>query len=208
MTMTREDMLRELELLPVWRLRAPPVELEVVKPAVASSEVTIVEAAIVDVPVIASDVKIDEVIVEPAHEPIPVNEAPVALRSLVSEDGNWLFLLEHLSDNSAEETLLQNMLRAIKVKANVDIKNIELAQLDAYQPKVMVIFGDVAVQNLLGNALDFEALRSNQHQQQLAQYNATSVIVTYHPCYLLQHLPSKAKAWDDLRLAIQIVRQT
>ncbi len=204
MTMTREDILRELELLPVWRLRAPPVELELGKSPIASRADATAEAILADVNVIELNKKIDEAIVEPAVEPIQLSATPVVLRLLVSEDTNWLFLLEYSADNEAE-TLLQNMLRAISVKLSVDIKHIGLAQLDKYQPKLMVVFGDAASQSLLGKSIAFEALRLNQHQQQLAQYNAIPVIVTYHPNDLLQHLPSKAKAWDDLRLAMQLI---
>ena len=203
--MTREDMLRELELLPVWRLRSTSAELELAKSVVASSENLAVAAAIIDVP-IASNAKVDGVLVGPATELIPINEPALMLRLLVSADANWLFLLEYSEDGLEKETLLQNMLRAVSVKTNVDIVRIELTQLAVYQPKLMVIFGDAAVRSLLGDAVSFEDLRLNQHQQQLVKYNSIPVIVTYHPRYLLQHLTTKAKTWDDLRLAMQFVR--
>jgi DNA polymerase len=35
-------------------------------------------------------------------------------------------------------------------------------------------------------------------------YQGVPVIVTYHPAYLLRALPDKAKAWQDLCLAMQV----
>ena len=201
--MTREDMLRELELLPLWRLRKTSTKLEFVKSVVANSK-DVKETAII----LPSNIKVDEVIVETATELKSINEPELMLRLLVSADANWLFLLEYSIDSFEEETLLQNMLRAVSVITNVDIMLIELQQLIVYQPKLMVVFGDALVKSLLGDAESFEDLRLKQHQKQLVQYNAIPTIVTYHPRYLLQHLNSKAKAWDDLSLAIQYVQQT
>jgi uracil-DNA glycosylase len=31
--------------------------------------------------------------------------------------------------------------------------------------------------------------------------------VTYHPAYLLRNLPDKAKAWEDLCLALDVLRR-
>ena len=216
MTMTREDMLRELGLLPVWRLREPlsgqpnkPAREPLAKPALDNAKVIDSELAeielIVDVPVTMADAQ-----VFPPNEStdeLQVSEASTMLRLLVSEDTNWLFLLEHISAQE-QETLLQNMLRAISVKTNVDITNVKLTQLAHYQPKVMLVFGEKAMQGLLGNTHSFEGLRLKQHEQQPATYQAIPVIVTYHPSHLLQHLPIKAQAWDDLRLAMRLVAQT
>lgn len=201
--MTREDMLRELELLPLWRLRKTSTELEFAKSVVANSK-DVKETATI----LPSNIKVDEVIVETATELKSINEPELMLRLLVSADANWVFLLEYSIDSFEEETLLQNMLRAVSVITNVDIMLIELQQLIVYQPKLMVVFGDALVKSLLGDAESFEDLRLKQHQKQLVQYNSIPTIVTYHPRYLLQHLNSKAKAWDDLSLAIQYVQQT
>ncbi len=38
-------------------------------------------------------------------------------------------------------------------------------------------------------------------------YNGVPVVVTYHPAYLLRNLPEKAKAWADLCLAQDVLRQ-
>jgi len=38
-------------------------------------------------------------------------------------------------------------------------------------------------------------------------YHGTPVIVTYHPAYLLRQPTEKAKAWEDLCLAVSVYRQ-
>ena len=195
-------MLRELELLPLWRLRAPPLNVAPLDKVVNQAADEKIDAA--ESPMIAPKPELIEpiqLVAEVAH----VASMP-AMRLLVSEDANCLFLLESIVDNTEAETLLHNMLRAISVKISADISQANITQLTQYQTKIIIAFGEVAAQALLGNALSFDALRLNQHQQALAIYSGTPVIITYHPTDLLQHLPDKAKAWDDLRLAMQIVQ--
>ena len=206
MTMMREDVLRELELLPLWHLRSSPVALELNHSTFGSSENGMLKDSIIDVPVIAPDVIIDEIIALPFDEQIKANKASLALRVMVSEDYNWLFLLDNSEGSAEQEALLKNILRAMSVKTSIDLKNFELAKCEAYSPKVIVVFGDAAMGNLLGNTFDFETLRLNQHQEKVAKYNAIPVVVTYHPHYLLQDLSSKAKAWDDLCLAMHLMQ--
>ena len=58
--------------------------------------------------------------------------------------------------------------------------------------------GRFAVQSLLATQEPIGKLRGRLHQ-----YEGVPVVVTYHPAYLLRNLPDKAKAWDDLCLAMQ-----
>jgi DNA polymerase len=39
-------------------------------------------------------------------------------------------------------------------------------------------------------------------------FNNTPVVVVYHPAYLLRSLPEKRKAWLDLKLAMQTVKDS
>lgn len=219
-------MLRELELLPVWRLRAPPLismpsveEVAVVQAQqntiqkntetvdMASPQLSnlidVAKVGLTALPVVVTEVKefVD------AAQPLP------AMRLLVSEDSHWLFLLaseqDSLAKNGEVETLLQNMLRSISVTIHRDIADVTLNQLTQYPAKLIIAFGDVASQALLGTDIIFEALRLKQHQQSHLhpiQFHTMSVVVTYHPAALLQNLPNKAKAWDDLKLALRILK--
>lgn len=70
------------------------------------------------------------------------------------------------------------------------------------QPRVILAMGRFAVQFLLATEEPIGRLRGRVHQ-----YAGVPVIVTYHPAYLLRNLPDKAKAWEDLCLAVQVMQQ-
>ena len=85
----------------------------------------------------------------------------------------------------------------------------EIAQCEPYlrrqvalvQPKVILARGRFAVQSLLQTTEPIGRLRGRVHH-----YAGVPVIVTYHPAYLLRALPEKAKAWQDLCLAMEVMR--
>lgn len=121
--------------------------------------------------------------------------------------------------------LLDNMLAAIGLKRgdNVYIANVvkcrppgnrnpEPAEANAcepylarqiglIQPRLIVALGKVSAQNLLGTEATIASLRGRTHA-----YRGTPLIVTYHPAYLLRNLTDKAKAWEDLCLAVDTMK--
>jgi DNA polymerase len=121
--------------------------------------------------------------------------------------------------------LLDNMLAAIKLKrsSNVYLTNLikchpldgrptaveEIAQCLPYlerqitliQPKLIVVLGKLAALTLLGSNTAVTTLRGKVHN-----YQGIPLIVTYHPDYLLRAPLEKAKAWQDLRLAVSTMR--
>jgi uracil-DNA glycosylase family 4 len=74
-------------------------------------------------------------------------------------------------------------------------------QVQLLQPKIVLAMGRFAVQALLGTSEPIGKLRGRAHQ-----YMGTPLVVTYHPAYLLRNLPDKAKAWADLCLAQELMR--
>jgi uracil-DNA glycosylase len=70
------------------------------------------------------------------------------------------------------------------------------------KPKIIVAMGRFAVQSLLRSEEPIGRLRGRVHQ-----YEGVPVIVTYHPAYLLRTPIDKAKAWDDLCLAMETAGQ-
>ena len=222
MSLTREDMLRELELLPVWRLNAP-LEPTVVAPLQAMQE-----AAPGVAPVAQEIEPIIEEIAEIKQEPtqalaiqeveaeVPEMEA-TTLPDIANMD--WAELKQHVvgaGDQNAEWVfvgdvptdgdaglLLDKMLIAIQLHRG---KNVYLTQLSepAYfkrqialiQPKLIVAFGEKAAQSLLGSNESLDTLRGTVHQ-----YQDVSLVTSYDPSHLLQHPQDKSKAWADLCLA-------
>lgn len=72
-------------------------------------------------------------------------------------------------------------------------------QVALLQPKIILALGRFAVQSLLGSTEPIGRLRGRVHH-----YQGVPVIVSYHPAYLLRALPEKAKAWQDLCLALAV----
>ncbi len=116
--------------------------------------------------------------------------------------------------------LLDNMLEAINLKRgkNIYIANIvkcrppanrnpdpsEAQQCEPYltrqieliKPKLIIALGKVAAQNLLNTSATIASLRGKLHE-----YSGIPLIVTYHPAYLLRIQTDKAKVWEDLCFA-------
>ena len=177
--MSREDLLRELELLPIWQLRH-------------SSQLPTIKADVMVKGVTSESIMAEQV--EVAHAIEQVTEtAQYSFRLIVSEDMQWVFVLGQL--DLAAEQLLQNMLKAVAVNINHDIADANTTYLNQYSPKAIVVMGESEAQQLLNNAQTIEQMRGTTHSLQ-----GIPVIVTYSPSYLLSNLADKAKAWEDLCL--------
>ncbi len=72
-----------------------------------------------------------------------------------------------------------------------------IRQIELLQPKIILAMGRFAVQSLLRSTAPIGQLRGRVHR-----YQGVPLVVTYHPAYLLRNLPEKARAWDDLCLAL------
>jgi DNA polymerase len=66
-------------------------------------------------------------------------------------------------------------------------------QIELLRPKLIVALGRPAAQTLLGTEVKIGAARGT-----CFDYRGTSVVVTYHPAYLLRTPLDKARAWEDL----------
>ena len=75
-----------------------------------------------------------------------------------------------------------------------------LRQIELIRPKLIVAMGRFAAQTLLGTDATIASLRGKVHR-----YAGVPLIVTYHPAYLLSNLPDKSKSWADLLFAAQTI---
>lgn len=78
-----------------------------------------------------------------------------------------------------------------------------LQQIEASQPKVLLLVGRVSIQTLLNTKKPVGELRGSVHNVTLNGLNIPAV-VTYHPAYLMRKPDEKAKVWDDLLLLKQL----
>ena len=73
-------------------------------------------------------------------------------------------------------------------------------QIELIRPRLILAMGRFAVHSLLRSSEPIGKLRGRVHR-----YQGVPLVVTYHPAYLLRNLADKARAWDDLCLAAEVV---
>lgn len=189
--MTREDMLRELELLPVWQLRAP-LSTQIMPP-----QAEVVQAK-------QTQVNSDKVEPNPDAEKLPVvATAPIALAPsqfmhIASEEGEWLFILPDASLPADEAQLLQNIFIALRIKVKPAQVSANVSETVAtLQPKRVIAMGEGVGQYLLASDMLLKDLRGVIHAWQ-----ATQLVVTYDLAHLLKVPTDKADTWRDLCLVL------
>lgn len=70
-------------------------------------------------------------------------------------------------------------------------------QLATIQPEFICCLGAIAAQSLLETTTAVGKLRGQIHD-----YNGISVVVTYHPAYLLRNPPAKTETWKDIKILL------
>ncbi len=217
---SRDDILRELELLPAWRLRNPPATVDVQAQAA--------EAAIIPRPAIpaesAQPAKADELPAEIALPLMELDETPTNKISAAGDpNAEWLFVGEAFGTEEELRKapftgqagmLLDNILAAMQLRRGQNVfmasvlnsqppenRDSLKQQVDTVKPKLIVALGQFAAQSLLQSDALLADLRGRLHQ-----YQEVPVVVTYHPEDLLQRPEDKAKTWDDLCFAIKTMR--
>jgi len=181
MNFSREDVLRELELLPVWKLRAP-ITTEI-QPQVKTTFNTETQA---------------EIKAEVKTEILPVALEPSAYVCTVSDDKKWAFIWPaSLILSASQSTLFKNILVALKITKSTQM---QVSKIEEIQTSVIILMGEEAAQKVLGTVESIETLRGKSYL-----LHSTPTIVTYHPSDLLQSLQLKPKTWEDLCLAKGVV---
>jgi DNA polymerase len=78
-----------------------------------------------------------------------------------------------------------------------------LRQIELIQPRIILSVGRISAQNLLKTDIPVGKLRGRIHDY---GDKRIPLVVTYHPAYLLRSPEQKGKAWDDLQLALSVLR--
>ncbi|TPW09990.1 MAG: DNA polymerase bacteriophage-type, partial [Halothiobacillaceae bacterium] len=76
-------------------------------------------------------------------------------------------------------------------------------QIELIQPKIILVVGRIAAQNLLGTEEAIGKLRLIKHRYGTTQI---PVVATYHPAYLLRSPLEKRKGWQDLQFAYGVYK--
>ncbi len=75
-------------------------------------------------------------------------------------------------------------------------------QIDLLRPAVILAMGATAAETLLGARSSLASLRNMVHE-----FRGIPLIVTYHPAALLRNPNWKRPAWDDVRIARQLLER-
>ncbi|MEO6118812.1 MAG: hypothetical protein ABIP37_07050 [Methylotenera sp.] len=214
--MTREDMLRELELLPIWTLRQqlqrPETEsvlvqtTSVITDSVSTNAVLQTDTLLISTeplqPLVAELIPLESIEQELDKQASDTAEAIIKeFLHIASEDGDWLFVLP--DELQPDETLLfSNILVAMRIKAKLTNT---LAMTDdvlaTTLPKIIIAMGEAAAQYLLQSSESLASLRGKLHTLQ-----GIPLVSTYDLAHLLKTLSDKSKVWDDLCLAMQALQ--
>ena len=142
-----------------------------------------------------------------------VGEAPGADEDrrgepFVGRAGHLLNAMLRAIGLAREQVYIANVLKC-RPPHNRDPNAAETAQCSPYlerqiallRPKVMLVVGRVAAQNLLRTTEPLGRLRGRVHAFGAMQ---VPLVVTYHPAYLLRTPADKRKTWEDLQFARQV----
>ncbi len=229
--MRRDDVLRELGLAPVWRLRSRPLVTTVVPTGVAVA--IDVDARRAHIATLDYEALVRDIAACTACTLCKTRNRSVPGVGVIG--AHWMFIGEAPgADEDAQGEpfvgaagrLLDNMLAALALdrSENVYIANVLKCrppsnrapdpaeahacapyldrQIDLIKPVVIVALGKSAAGRLLDSDAPVSSLRNRIHR-----YRGTPLVVTYHPAYLLRTPADKSKAWEDLLFARRVMRE-
>ncbi len=220
----RDDILREMGLGPVWRLRATPAATGVPVAAPVAPGDPGAGVGVADMDWLQLKAKVRD-----CTDCKLRAGCTQTVFGVGDEQADWMLVGEapgQEEDRIGEPfvgqagRLLDNMLAAVGLARGrkVYIANVikcrppgnrnpepdEVArcaphlqrQIALVRPRLILAMGRFAAQSLLGSDATIASLRGRVHR-----YQGVPLVVTYHPAYLLRTLPDKAKSWADLLLA-------
>jgi uracil-DNA glycosylase len=192
MSMTREDILRELELLPVWRLKNPPSAHEVKLENIQVGTETVTP---VDPPVASAAPVIAKTGTHAPVEQISKVEKP-KVEKIVKQ---WAFVCSFsISQAQACSILLNNIIKATHLAAADYVLLKDIQTIAHYQVCDILLFGLEAANAYLNvNEVDLAKLRGQYHV-----VGDVRCWVTYHPEQMLQDPLLKRDVWRDICTAM------
>lgn len=215
MSLGREDVLRELELLPVWRLRQPVAQSDL--PAIAlpmapdTSTETLTQQSTQALPETrpetVSETMPETIVTEPVIG-LSVESEPAAIVAMAETmqpeastapliQSAWFLLCPHMDDLAAQQ-LLENIVRALKLapeELHIAQQPVKIAHV---QSRFAVLFGLEAANTFLGtNHTDLASIRG-----QIFTHAEMRYVITHHPDAMLANPLLKKEVWYDLCLLL------
>jgi uracil-DNA glycosylase len=208
-SVTREDMLRELELLPAWRARVPaslqaeaPVlpEFPVVGEGVAAVSAEEVDASLSEPlieTVIAQEPVNPRIHSESPAEPGLQADSPVLIQAIEPVvQTQWLLYCPQAGE--ASQPLLQNIVRALQLPPEAVSLHLQPVHPSQVKASFCVLFGLAQANQFLG--ADYQEIAAVRGR--ILMHGDMAVVVTHHPQAMLETPLLKRETWQDLCLLL------
>ncbi len=213
----RGEILNEMGLSPVWRLRTNQPEPEQKAPQQKGEDIALMDwtqlkakvAGCTDCKLRAGCSQTVFGVGDEKAQWMLVGEAPGAEEDrlgepFVGQAGRLLDnMLAAVSLERGRNVYIANVLKCRPPgNRNPEPDEVEkcaphlLRQIALIQPRLILAMGRFAAQTLLGSDATIASMRGRLHK-----FAGVPLIVTYHPAYLLRNLPDKSKVWADLLFA-------
>ncbi|MDP8566776.1 hypothetical protein [Methylophilus aquaticus] len=226
MQLSREDMLRELELVPMWHLRQPstvPAATRAAGPAPQSVQSTdpvvdatltsastpsddmsrmLAEQAVPASPAVPSAAEAAQLDLPKVAEGYATQEVPEVVAEVLAEAppaiiSPWLLYCPQADDADSQQ-LLQNMLKAMQLPEGQYAVVQQPTLLVHTRVQYAVLFGLQAANTFLGT----HYAQLAEVRGQLHPHGETQVVITHHPRDMLAQPALKKEVWFDLCLLL------
>lgn len=228
MNLSREQILHEMGLGPLWKLRAAPAPEAAPPMAKPQTEVIQPIPAPAITPGSVENMDWDDLTMTVAacRQCRLCEVRKQAVLGVGDRQADWLFVGEGPGAEEDERgepfvgqagKLLDNMLASISLKRGEDVyianavkcrppvnrtpEADEIAACRPYLQRQIDLIKPkliIALGRPAAQTLLQGEVKISAVRGKLHDYQGIPVIVTYHPAYLLRNLPDKAKAWEDL----------
>ncbi len=110
--------------------------------------------------------------------------------------------LENPRESAYLVNVIKSSMQAIESPSIGELNQILSNKILEIKPKIVLVVGQLSAQNLLQSKEPLARLRAKAQKHPQSD---TNIVVTYYPSYLLSKPMDKRKAWDDLKLAMQLL---
>jgi uracil-DNA glycosylase len=229
MSLAREDMLRELELLPVWRLRAPieasslpdtlalaavmpvaepqPAQTADVLPEAVVATMVVAAPVIVEPVMAAPDMAEPDIALAPAEALTspPLATTEVASEEVVSQpllDTPWLVLCPQAADAAAQQLLQNQLLQNIVQALKLPPETVHVSEQALPASQVQSRFCILFGLQAANTFLGTSHDDMAAIRGRLLTHADISYVVTHHPQAMLENPLLKKQVWHDLCLLL------
>ncbi len=227
---TREEILKELGITPIWKLSKGSYAISSVETRDSVSSQLLLKTG-----ALAKAGQLSKGLVGKGESSVLLESGSHVVLGSGDRQAEWLFVgetqgvEESLSGDSFSGEagkLFDNMLSAIHLRRNDKVYLLSVVQrripndqesghqesvscadfleqqVRSIQPSVIVVLGKLAAERLIGLDRDF-----SDYRQMTYECWGVNLITTYHPQHLLDNPKDKADAWKDLCFAIDVMNR-